>query len=232
MATQLERREGVERLVADEVGSALARHRPGLAKTNAANTAQIVATVAGLVSGLTAAQQERIRQRSGDLAGIIAALADEGENRALISPSLPAETEPRKGTGFGELVDREESLRRLADYAVDVALEDWAGPVAGATALAEQGIARSTLHSWQQRGEVIGLLKGARRHVFPTDQFVDGRPAQGVGTVLEIAGAPRIAWFWLAKPSPLLRGERPIDLLKRDRLDEVVQAARAAFERL
>src|SRR3546814_4146272 len=87
-------------------------------------------------------------------------------------------------------------------------LEDWAGPVAGSTMLHEQGIARSTLHDWQKRGEVIALLSGARKHAFPLEQFVDGRPVQGISDVLEIAGNPRRAWLWLVQQSPLLGEKR------------------------
>lgn len=47
-------------------------------------------------------------------------------------------------------------------------IEDWAGHVAGSTYLEENlRIARSTLHRWQRRGDVIALRKGGRKHVFP-----------------------------------------------------------------
>jgi hypothetical protein len=144
----------------------------------------------------------------------------------------PATVEPRKGAGFGNLVDIEEGRRRLADYAVDIPLEDWAGPLGGSSALLQDmGIARSTLHNWQQRGEVVALLKGARKHVFPLAQFLDGRPAQGINDILDIVDSPRRAWFWLVQASPLLGGKRPIDLLKQDRRREVVEAARTVFDR-
>lgn len=80
-------------------------------------------------------------------------------------------------------------------------------------------------------GEVIALLKGARKHVFPLAQFVDGRPVQGIRDLLQIVESPRRAWFWLVKPSPLLSNKRPIDLLKQDRSREVVEAARTVFDR-
>src|SRR3546814_16168919 len=88
---------------------------------------------------------------------------------------------------------------------------------------------RSTLHDWQKRGEVIALLSGARKHAFPLEQFVDGRPVQGISDVLEIAGNPRRAWLWLVQQSPLLGEQRPIDLLKLDRRQDVAEAARTVF---
>src|SRR3546814_19888696 len=77
MATQLhsaDTRAGVRRLVADEVSEALTR-QSGLAKTAAANTAQIVAAVAAAVVGLSPAQQKRLKSKSADVADMIAAFA-------------------------------------------------------------------------------------------------------------------------------------------------------------
>lgn len=234
MATQLQSadaRAGVRKLVTNEVNDALTRNEPGLAKTAATNTAQIVGVVAAAIVGLSPSQQKRLRNRSADLVDMIAAWAREDSADDRMEISMPA-VEPRKGAGFGALIDIEEGRRRLADYAVDVPIEDWAGPLAGSGALLQDmGIARSTLHDWQRRREVVGLLKGARKHVFPLSQFVDGRPAKGIGDVLDIVDSPRQAWFWMTKSSPLLGDKRPIDLLRQDRWQEVVEAARIVFAR-
>ncbi|WP_436285933.1 antitoxin Xre/MbcA/ParS-like domain-containing protein [Rhizobium sp. LjRoot258] len=48
------------------------------------------------------------------------------------------------------------------------------------------GTKRSTLHDWQKRGAVIGLLRGERKHVFPIAQFVDGRPIEGMSEITKI----------------------------------------------
>jgi len=232
MATQLHSanaRAGVRRLVASEVSEALTR-QPGLAKGAAANTAQIVAAVAAAVVGLPAAQQKRLKSKSADFADMIAAFArDDVPAERIIIPE-PTKVEPRKGSGFGELVDIEEGRRRLSAYATKVPLEEWAGPVAGSSALHDRGIARSTLHDWQRRGQVIALLVGARKHAFPLEQFVDARPVEGIADVLKIVGNPRRVWLWLVQHSPLLGNKRPIDLLKQDRKNEVVEAARTVFE--
>src|SRR3546814_2811611 len=105
----------------------------------------------------------------------------------------------------------------LSAYATKARLEEWAGTVAGSSALHNRGIARSTLHDWQKRGQVVALLAGARKHAFPLEQFVDGRPMEGIADVLEVVGNPRRAWSWMVERSPLLAGKRPIDLLKQDR---------------
>ncbi|WP_245456883.1 MULTISPECIES: antitoxin Xre/MbcA/ParS toxin-binding domain-containing protein [unclassified Mesorhizobium] len=106
-------------------------------------------------------------------------------------------------------------------------IEDWAGPVAGPTYLeANLQIPRSTLHRWQRRNQVIALRRGLGRHVFPLAQFVDGRPVFGMTDILAMAKHPRLAWFWLVSPSPYLGGRPPIELLRRDLVEDVVRAAR------
>ncbi|WP_281411750.1 antitoxin Xre/MbcA/ParS toxin-binding domain-containing protein [Rhizobium sp. BK049] len=35
--------------------------------------------------------------------------------------------------------------------------------------------------------------------------------------------------MWLCQPNPMLGGRRPIDLLKQDRADEVIDAAQTYF---
>jgi len=232
MATQVhsaDDRAGVRRLVASEVSEALTR-QSGLAKTVAANTAQIVAAVAAAIVALPPAQQKRLKGKSADVAEAIAALAREDASAERIEIPEPTSVEPRKGTGFGELIDIADGRRRLSAYATKGPIEEWAGPVAGSSALLARGIARSTLHDWQKRGQVIALLAGARKHAFPLEQFVDGRPVEGIGDVLKVVGNPRRAWLWLVQPSPLLGNTRPIDLLRQDRQDEVVATARTVFD--
>lgn len=104
---------------------------------------------------------------------------------------------------------------------------DWAGPVAGPTLLEEEyGISRSTLHRWQKRGEAIAFRTGGRKHVFPLLQFVDGRPVPAIDTLLRLIGSPRDTWLWLIQPCELLENDRPIHLLRKDLVLEVLNAAR------
>lgn len=108
-----------------------------------------------------------------------------------------------------------------------VRIEDWAGAVAGPTYLEEHfGIPRSTLHWWQRHNDVVALRKGARKHVFPLAQFIDGRPAPGIRQVLSLIANPRSAWLWLTSPSPRLDGRTPIEMLRQDLAAEVIWAAR------
>ncbi|WP_292444170.1 hypothetical protein [Mesorhizobium sp.] len=107
-------------------------------------------------------------------------------------------------------------------------IQAWAGEVAGPTFLEEHhGIPRSTLYWWQRHRDVVALRRGARKHVFPLAQFIDGRPAPGIREVLGSITNPRLAWLWLTRPSPLLQGSIPIEMLRHDLAEEVALAARA-----
>ncbi|MDR7222244.1 antitoxin Xre/MbcA/ParS toxin-binding domain-containing protein [Aminobacter aminovorans] len=108
----------------------------------------------------------------------------------------------------------------------DLTVDSWAGPAAGPTFLEKNfGIARSTLHRWQKRNEVIALRSGGRKHVFPLAQFVDGRPAQGLAEVQAAFGHGRIAWRWLIEPNAMLQGHLPLDMLKMGQCLEVISTA-------
>ncbi len=137
---------------------------------------------------------------------------------------------PTEGEGVGTLLTAAEGRRRLSPLVQPLALEEWAGPVAGPSDLERsQGIARSTLHAWQKQGLVIGLLKSARHHVFPLAQFIDGRPIQGVDAVLAAIGDPRTAWLWLVTEHPELSGKKPIDRLKAGAIHVVSDLAGRDF---
>lgn len=104
--------------------------------------------------------------------------------------------------------------------------DDWAGPVAGPTVIERHyGIPRSTLHRWQKRSEVVWLnIRTSRKPVFPLRQFVDGRPADGIGDIVQAFGDPRAAWLWLITANPALDDTTPLErLLEQDR-DGVFEA--------
>ena len=91
-----------------------------------------------------------------------------------------------QGAGLGRLLSPEEGSARIAEYAMPTKVVDWAGPLAGPTELERDfGVARSTLHTWQKQGAVITLLVGVRKHAFPTEQSVDGRPLTGLAAIAE-----------------------------------------------
>ena len=196
-------------------------------------SARVAGTAAALIAGLTEEARRRLNSREGELVsrlrGLLESFGEEADTTRIdIDP--PAAVEPRKGGGLGQILEEDEGRRALSAFAVARRIEDWAGPVAGASELArDHGIPRSSLNRWQHLGDVIGLLKGVHKHVYPVDQFVDGRPARGIAEINAMTANPRVAWFWLRSANAALGGKRPIDLLKQDKVAEVIEAAQTYF---
>ncbi|TRA95325.1 MULTISPECIES: hypothetical protein [Rhizobium/Agrobacterium group] len=215
-----------------DVVEVLARHNPRLSKTALAATGRVVAAVTAATARLAADQQRRIVADELELAqavevAVAGLVSDTGARLKPLAVGKPIEVS--QGAGLPAPIDLNEGRRRLAAFAEPMRLEDWAGPVAGPAEIEKTfGTKRSTLHDWQRRGAVIGLLKGERKHVFPLAQFVDGRPVEGMGQVTRIIANPRVAWQWLIRRKAEM-GATPLDLMKSDRLDEVLAAAERDF---
>ncbi|RUU87501.1 DUF2384 domain-containing protein [Mesorhizobium sp. M7A.F.Ca.MR.176.00.0.0] len=212
-------------MVAEDVERALAHYDETINKPTMVSVGKIAGSIASAVTLLSPKHQRAIDAIHADLPGLaskfVRALAAEAARRseAGIAGVINPPTTP--------LADVEPPSLPKSDDLESMLIEDWAGRVAGSTYLEENlRIARSTLHRWQRRGEVIALRKGGRKHVFPLAQFVDGRPVAGIRDVLSLISNPRLAWLWLTRPSAQLDGRVPIDLLRQDQVDEVVEAAR------
>ena len=223
----------VDRTAAAEIAEVIARHNAGKPKAIVDATGRLAARLAAAAAALPLARQKRLLTTKPKQAveQMLNALLELSEDAA--APKADLTVEVSKGAGFGELISADEGQRRLDEFARPKQIEQWAGPIAGPVELERgYGISRSTLHSWQRRGAVIGLLKGERKHVFPLEQFVDARPVEGISRIVAVAPSPRSAWLWMVQRSPLLGNARPIDLLKQDRIDDVVDAARTVYESL
>ncbi|PBB30280.1 hypothetical protein CK221_28880 [Mesorhizobium sp. WSM3868] len=213
-------------LVAEVVRQALMQHGVLLDAEALASASAIAGSVAAALPFLPQAQRLAITSFKGSWTGLTSAFframaeriaradpadADTMDECPTIRPARPASP---------PLAERASDLQSML-------IEDWAGEVAGSTYLEERfQIPRSTLHRWQRRCEVVALRKGGRKHVFPLAQFVDGRPAPGIGEVLAAITNPRLAWFWLTRPSPELDGRTPIEMLREDMIEDVVRVAR------
>lgn len=219
--------------VASKVTNALKSDR-AFESGSLALSAHIAGAAAAAVLNLPVEARQELAKRQAELMRGVRRLVETFSHDvapAKITLAAPQTVEPSKGEGLGTVVSAEEGQRFLRGVAIARKIEDWAGPVAGASELSrDYGIPRSTLHRWQHSDEVIGLLKGTKKHVFPVEQFVDGRPARAIPAIVGFAGGHRVAWLWLRQPNPVLGGRTPIDLLKQDRIDEVVDTARAYFD--
>lgn len=179
---------------------------------------EVVASFTAAVQKLSAGQRGRLFEHRREIPKLLSSMIAQLEPQAAEAPT--------EGEGLGTLLSAAEGRRRLAPLVQPLAVEEWAGPVAGSSELERNlGVARSSLHTWQKQGLVIGLLKSARHHVFPLAQFIDGRPVQGLDAVQAAIGDPRTTWLWLVTEHPELGGKRPIDRLKAGAKDLVVDLA-------
>ncbi|UVK55206.1 MbcA/ParS/Xre antitoxin family protein [Mesorhizobium sp. AR02] len=209
-------------MVAEDVERALAHYDEAINQSTVVSVGKIAGSIASAVTLLSPKHQRAIDAIHADLPGLaskfVRALAAEAARRSEAgTTNLPTAL----------LADEALPVSPQPDDLESMLIEDWAGRVAGSTYLeGNLRIARSTLHRWQRRGDVIALRKGGRKHVFPLAQFVDGRPVAGISDVQSLIGNPRLAWLWLTRPAAQLDGRIPIDLLRQDQIDEVVEAAR------
>lgn len=222
----------VSRAAVADILDVLARYNPGIPRATLRDKSKVVAAVTAAAVRLSDEQQRRILAHEKVLAqtmeSVVADLADKGGDQLIqIETNKPVEVS--KGEGLGDLLDEAEGRRRIDAIAQPVRLEDWAGPVAGPGEIERKfGTRRSTLHEWQKRGAVIGLLKGERKHVFPLAQFVDGRPMEGMSEVMRVIGNPRAAWQWLVQSKPSIGGA-PLERLRKGHISQVVEAAERDF---
>ncbi|MDX8477121.1 DUF2384 domain-containing protein [Mesorhizobium sp. VK24D] len=214
-------------LVAEAVQQALMRHGVLLDAEALVCASAMAGSIAAALPFLPQAQRLAITSFKGGWTGFASEFF-----RTM------AEKIARADSGDANSVDENPTIgavrpapRPFAEWASELQsmlIEDWAGEVAGSTYLEEKlRIPRSTLHRWQRRGEVVALRKGGRKHVFPLAQFVDGRPAPGISEVLTAIANPRLAWFWLTRPSAELGGRTPIAMLREDMIEDVVRVARS-----
>ncbi len=130
------------------------------------------------------------------------------------------------GSGSASAVPRRDTPAPWRAPSAPARLSNWAGDVVGSTKLdRDYGIARTTLHGWQKQNRVVALLTGARKHVFPLAQFVDGRPVEGLAEVIHAAGSPRAAWQWLVQANPALNDQTPLERLKAGEIGVVMRLA-------
>ena len=212
---------------ASEMIGLFASLNPGASRSQLRAVANLVAEFSVVVGELSPAARQRLIARKADIGKLITNIAIDPGALNLAPTAAP---EVNLGAGLGGLVSTTEGRERLAAYATPLKVEAWAGRLAGATELERKhGIARSTLHAWQRQGAVVGLRVGVRKHAFPVEQFIDGRPLGGLAPVLETIGDLRIAWLWLREPNPGLAGAPPLAILKAGAIDRVIEVARSNF---
>jgi hypothetical protein len=215
---------------ADLIGM-FAQRNPKSSRGELTEVGKLVAEFSATAARLSPAARKRLLARKARFKELIAQIAAEPEAAPKpLNLVTKAAAEVSQGAGLGKVLSPEEGRARIAEYATPTKVEDWAGPLAGPTELERDfGVARSTLHTWQKQGAVIGLLVGVRKHAFPTEQFVDGRPLAGLGAIVDAIGDLRAAWLWLREPNPGFAGVTPLARLKAGATDKAVEMARLNF---
>ncbi|WP_217571683.1 antitoxin Xre/MbcA/ParS toxin-binding domain-containing protein [Mesorhizobium sp. GbtcB19] len=211
-------------LVTEAVQQALMQHGVLLDAQALVSASVLAGSVAAALPFLPQTQRVAIDSFKGDWTALVSEFFRTMPGRIASADSpVPDQASERMPPKAG----RPQSIAERAADLQSMLIEDWAGEVAGSTYLEEKlRIPRSTLHRWQRRGEVVALRKGGRKHVFPLAQFIDGRPVPGISEVLSAITNPRLAWFWLTRPSPELEGRIPIEMLREDMVEDVLHAAR------
>lgn len=217
---------------AAEVIGIFAKRNPTLNRRQVETVGRLVAEFGAVAAKLSPEARDRLA-RKGKLQTVIEKIVAESDpptGRLRLKPKAAAETS--QGAGLGEMLSEDEGRARLTDYATSTTPTAWAGPLAGPSQLEREfGIARSTLHAWQKQRAVIAVQVGVRKHAFPVEQFIDGRPVSGLGAVVDTVGETRTAWRWLREANPGLGGARPLARLKAGDLDSVLDLARSNFGR-
>jgi hypothetical protein len=211
--------------------SLFGQRNPKCSRRELAEVGKLVAEFSATAANLSPAARKRLISHKERLKKLVVEISAEPEAAPQPVKLVAKSTaEASQGAGLGKVLSAEEGRARIAEYATPTKVEDWAGPLAGPTELEREfGVARSTLHTWQKQGAVIGLLVGVRKHAFPTEQFVDGRPVTGLAAIVAAIRDPRAAWLWLREPNPALAGATPLARLKAGAIDKVVEMAHSNF---
>lgn len=141
-----------------------------------------------------------------------------------------------EGRGLASLDDIDEAAAAAARVVVDTGGE-WREHLGGfydveAVRRLLNSTARPvTKQAVSKRRGLLALRTGANRVVYPRFQFVDRRPVEGLGQVLDVLSEELVSrWTvasWLVSKSPELDGERPIDALAEGHVKLVVEAAQS-----
>lgn len=224
----------IKSLAASDVVEAIAKRNPKTSRSKIKLVGRVAAALSGMAVRMTSAEQVVLLDNKERLSQLLIEAVREAmgkfEPKVVRAHIEPSRREESAGTGLGQRIDIGEGRKRIDAYARVLPIEEWAGPVLGPGDLETKlRIPRSTLNAWHHRGAVIGLLKGERKHVYPVEQFIDGRPVQGMARLTKIIADERAAWLWLRQPHGLFDDGTPLDQLKVGHIDEVIEAAERDF---
>ena len=93
-------------------------------------------------------------------------------------------------------------------------------------------LSRESVYAWIKNHRLLAWSRTRQGVVIPVEQILGpGDVVPGLARVLEVLPEARSAWRFLTEESPFLAPpQRPLDLLKAGRIDEVIDAAHAHTE--
>ena len=93
-------------------------------------------------------------------------------------------------------------------------------------------ISPQAIHKRRRTGKLIGIAQGLNHYSFPVWQFEGNHTVAGLESVLTVLSEhdPLMQVIFMLNPNDRLDGQRPLDLLRAGRLNEVLTAANALGE--
>ena len=135
------------------------------------------------------------------------------------------------GAGLPRLIPLDEGTAALKVAASGLSTAWIGSEVVALVDLAETlSVSDAVIDGWALGGHLIVLRSTPKVELVPLDQFVGGRPADGITHVVALFPNGEEAWAWLAAPNALLESERPIDCLHAGQASTVVRAAAGALD--
>jgi excisionase family DNA binding protein len=135
-------------------------------------------------------------------------------------------------TQFGALDRVEPTIpEKLRPFVIEAAAVIPPIGVIGADEAAQRlGVTRATIYNWIEAKRLIGWSLTRLGKMIPMEQIAGkGEVVAGIDRVLGLIPEPRAAWRFLDEVSPHFdTPQRPIDVLKAGKLDQVLNAARAS----
>ena len=212
---KITRREDLEHWLYSEILAILKQHDPGIHLPAARAASRLGAVIASQIAVQTQATQRAFKTIEDEIS----------EYATEFVSNIVDETTKNLNRRMSRFRAKPPEISRETTVQL---VDDWAGPVLGPTEIERFfGIPRSTLYRWQRVNEAVAInTRNSRKPVFPVRQFVDGRPANGIATVISIFGDQRVAWLWLMTPNSNFDGQTGLDLLLEGKIDTVLTSAR------
>jgi hypothetical protein len=88
---------------------------------------------------------------------------------------------------------------------------------------------RQTVHNYRDAGKIIAVARGSRNFQYPSWQVKSGELLPGLDQVLDILRpntSPIGLVIFFLTPAEALEGKRPLDLLRKSKVDEVLEHAK------